>query len=144
LPNRYARRLEVVEAEHIDAKMVRRDALAVEWVDAAGLAEVVPGSLRVELVLGEELVAREKLELAFVDLDHESILATADRAVAHGELRKVGFDLESDRSAMATADMRLQWTATHSLALRRGLTFESSGAVRRPLEGGVDVTPWSA
>src|SRR6185437_3508385 len=30
LPNRYSRRLEVVEAEHIDAKMVRRDALAVE------------------------------------------------------------------------------------------------------------------
>ena len=116
MPNRNVRRLEVVETEHIDAQVVGRDPLAVEGIDAAHLAEEVPSGLGVELILGQGRLAGEQFELALVNLDHECVLAPTDRAIAHGEFGEVGFDLETDRAAVATADIRFQWSSTHSIA----------------------------
>jgi len=38
-----------------------------------------------------------------MNLDHQRILAAADRAVARGQLREVGLDLEADRAAVTTS-----------------------------------------
>jgi len=99
-------------------------------VDAADLAEEVPGCLGVELVLGERIFAGPELELALVHLDHECVPFAADRTVAHGEFREVSFDLEVDRAAMTSAFVLLKRTTTHGCS-KRGLTFEFSGCRRQ-------------
>ena len=92
-----------MKAKNIYAEVVGRDALAMKRINAADLTEEVTGGLGVELVLGERLFARQQLELALMHLDHQGILATADRAVAHCEFREIGFDLKSDSATVATA-----------------------------------------
>ena len=89
-------------------------------VDTADLTEEVTGGLGVELVLGERLFAGQQFELALMNLDHQRILTTADRAVAHGEFRKVGFDLKSDSATVATACVFLGRATTHRLKLHEG------------------------
>src|SRR5258706_1137532 len=77
-PNRNARRIEPVEAENVDAQIVGRDALAVERIDAAHLAEEMPGGAGVEAVFGQRVFAGQQLETALVHLDHQRIPAPAD------------------------------------------------------------------
>ena len=91
----------------IDAQVVRREPLAVERVDPAGLAKKMASGLRMELVLDEFGFAGEQFEPGFVHLDHQRIPAAADRAVAHCQLREIRFDLEANRTAVATADIFL-------------------------------------
>lgn len=83
--------------------MVRCDALAVEWVDPASLAEVMGGGKGVELICAQVLFVREQAELAFMNLDHKGVLATANRAIASCQLGKVRIDLEADCATVATA-----------------------------------------
>ena len=92
-----------MQAKNVNAKTVGRDALAVERVDAADLAEVVLRHPRVKLILGKRFLARQELKLTFMDLDHECVLAPTNRAITHGEFRKVSFDLEAHGTAMTTA-----------------------------------------
>lgn len=92
-----------MQAKNVDAKTVGRDALAVERVDTASFAEVVTSSLRVKLILGKRFLARQELKLTFMNLDHECVLAPTNRAITHGEFRKVSFDLEAHGTTMTTA-----------------------------------------
>src|SRR6266568_3530621 len=117
LAYRNARWLKILKAENIDSKIVGRDTLAMKRIDAADLAEEVAGGLGVELVLSERLFARQQFKLALMHLDHKGILATADRAVARCEFREIGFDLKSDRAAVATAFVFLKRATTHWLML---------------------------
>jgi hypothetical protein len=50
----------------------------MKWVDAANLAEVVPGCMGVKLVLGQSFLPCQQTKLAFVHLDHERVLLFAD------------------------------------------------------------------
>src|SRR5689334_16359487 len=74
-------------------------------IDAADLAEEMSRRHRVEAILGQCIATRKKLELRFVHLDHQRVLAAADRAVAGRELREIAFDTEHDGAAMAAAAM---------------------------------------
>lgn len=99
----------------VDAEVVRRDALAMKRVDATHLAEKVPRSFGVELVLRERLHARQQLEPAFVSLHHERVFHAADRTVTHGEFRKVGFNLKAHGAAVAATSEFLYNIFTHGL-----------------------------
>src|SRR3954464_705476 len=98
--------IEVVEAEDVDAEVIGCDALAVERVDAARLAEEVTRRMRMEAILGKRVLTGQKLEPRFVHLDHQRVLAPADRAVARGELGKIGLDAKRDRTAVAAPVVR--------------------------------------
>src|SRR6188472_4078124 len=93
LAHRNIRWVEVGEAKDVDAEIVGRHALAVKRIDAACLAEIV--------TCGQRALARQQAKPVFVHLDHERILAPANRAVAGGELRDVGLDFEGYGAAMA-------------------------------------------
>lgn len=112
---RNARWVKVLQAKNIYPEIVGRDALAMKRVDAADLTEEVTGGLGVELILGERLFAGQQFELALMNLDHQGILTTADRAVAHCEFRKVRFDLKSDSATVATACVFLRRATFHRL-----------------------------
>ena len=99
-------------------------------VDAAHLEEVMPRSLRVELVLSERLFARQQPELTFMHFDHERILLPADRAIAHREFGEICFDLESNGAAVATAPVFLHWPCSHGFDISWRLTFEMRGLTR--------------
>lgn len=107
LAHRDPLRGEAFQAVHIDAQVVRCDALAVECVDTADPAKVVARCLGVELVLGESFLAGQKAELALVHLDHQCVLAPADRAVAHGQLGEVRLDLEAHSTTVARSNVLL-------------------------------------
>ena len=90
-----------MEAMDIDAKVVGCHTLSMKRVDAANAAEEMPCRLGMKLVLGERRFSGKEPELALVHLDHQRVLAPADGAVAHRQLRKIGVDLEPDGAAMA-------------------------------------------
>src|SRR5262252_8816754 len=95
--------VEVVETEDVDAEIVGRDALAMEGIDAAFLAEEMARGHGVEPVLGEPILPGEQLEPSLVNSHHQRILAATDRAVARRQLGKIGLDLELDRPAVTTS-----------------------------------------
>src|SRR5579883_3149637 len=97
------RRIEIVETKNVDAEVVRSDALAVERIDAAGTAEEMARGPGMELIFAEVMLSREKAKPALVHLDHQCVLPAADRAVAGGQFRKVGFDLEAHGPAVAAS-----------------------------------------
>lgn len=100
-----ALRIEVIETAGIHPEMGRRHPLAVKRINSADLAEKVAGGVRVELVFGETLCSGEQLEAAFVDLDHQRILAGADGAIARREFWKVGRYGKPHCAAMAGPDV---------------------------------------
>ena len=102
-----------MQAEHIDAHVIRREALAVKWIDAANFTEEMPRSFCVKPVFGDRVSPGKKRELRFMHLDHERILAAANRAVAGGEFRKIGFDLEANGTAVTTASVSLKRSVSH-------------------------------
>lgn len=106
-------RVNAVEAEDIDAKIIRRHALAVKWVDSAGLAEVVRGRKGVELVGAQGFLAGKQAKRALMDFDHQRILSTANGAIAGSQLWKVRDDLKANRSAVATASECFVWLTGH-------------------------------
>jgi hypothetical protein len=77
-------------------------------MDPTDFAKVVPRGMRVERVFRERFLTLQEFELALVHLNHQSILATAYGAIAHGQLRKVGLDFKPHCSAMATPYVFLQ------------------------------------
>src|SRR6476660_8480229 len=95
--------IEILEAEHVDAEVLWRHALAMEWIDAARPAEEVARRLRMKPVLGERVGAGDQVESVLMHLDHQRVLAPADRAVARRQLREVRLDLEADGAAVTTA-----------------------------------------
>ena len=102
--HRYSGRVEIVEAEHVDAIVVRRHSFAMEGIDAANAAEVMLRGERVELIQAQRFVAAQQTEpVFFVHFHHQRILAPADRAVARRRFRNVGVDFEGDGAAVATA-----------------------------------------
>jgi len=111
-----AGQVDVLETVDVDAEVHRCDALAMEWIDPAGAAEVVRRGVGVELVRGQSTVRTQEAERGFMDLDHQRILAPADRAVAGRQLREVRPNLKSDRSAVATAAVGCDWSRTHARA----------------------------
>ena len=117
LAYRNARWLKILKAKNIYSETVGRDTLAMKWVNAADLTEEVTGGLGVELVLSKRLFARQQLESTLMYLDHQCILAKADRAIAHCEFREIGFDLKSDRTTVATAFVFLKRATSHWLKL---------------------------
>ncbi len=78
LTNRNSLRAKPFKTEHIDAKVVRSNALAVKGINTTYLAEKVPCSLGVELVLREKFLARKQGELALMDFDHQRVFLFAD------------------------------------------------------------------
>jgi hypothetical protein len=113
LTHRNARRVELIQTEDIDAQVVGRDSLPMERVDAAPLAEEVTRRHGVESVLGEPALAGYQPELTLMDLHHQRVPAATDRAVTGSQLRKIGFDLELDRAAMAAAAVFANWPTCH-------------------------------
>lgn len=103
MANRNAARLEIVQTQYVYSQIVRRDTLAVEWVNTANFAKEMPSGLRVVLIFSKRVAAGEKNELAFVNLDHQRVFSSADRAVTLSELWEIRFDLESDTAAMTAA-----------------------------------------
>ena len=114
---RNARWVKVLQAKNIYPEIVGRDALAMKRVDAANLAEEVTGGFGMELVLGERFFASQQFETTLVHLDHQGVLATANRAVASREFREIGLDLEPDRAAVAAAFVFLKRATTHRMNL---------------------------
>lgn len=108
-----ASRIKVIQAEDVDSQKVRRDTLAMEWVDPASLAKVMDGSEGMKLICPQSLLLSEQAELAFMDLDHQSVLTTANRAVAGSQLGEVRIDLEADCAAMATAGVGFSLAIGH-------------------------------
>src|SRR5256885_15232184 len=92
----------------------------MERIDPACLAEKMACGPRVESVFGKRVLAREQLESIFVDLHHKRVLAATYCAVARGQFREVGFDLELDRTAMASANVLLHWPVYHAIEPGRG------------------------
>jgi hypothetical protein len=102
-PHWYARWVEAFQAENIDTEIFRRDTLPMERINAASPAKEVARGHGVKAVFAERVFASEQLELALVNLDHQRILAAANRAIAGRQLGKIGLDLEANQSAMTTA-----------------------------------------
>src|SRR5215831_12369337 len=96
LPDRYARRIESVQAEHVDPEVIGRDTLAMKRINTARLAEVMPSRQRVETILRQRILSGQEPEPRFVHLDHQRVLAATDRAIAGGQFREIGRDLELD------------------------------------------------
>lgn len=69
---------EPIQTEHIDAEVVRSNPLAMKGIDAAHLAEKVPRSFGVKLVLREQFLACKQSEFALVDFDHQRVFLPAD------------------------------------------------------------------
>src|SRR5207248_283746 len=99
--NGNARWIEAVETGNVDTKIIGRDALAMEGIDAARLAEEMACGHGVESVFGEGVFAGQEFEPIFMNLDHQRIPATADRAIAGGQFWEVTLNLEFNGTAMA-------------------------------------------
>lgn len=117
-----------MKAEDIDSEVVGCDPFAMERIDAADLAEIVLGCLGMELVLRQRFLPGQETKARLMDLDHECILHAADRTVTHREFGKVGVDLETHRSAVATSGVCLKRTCSHGGGLLCSLTPELTGA----------------
>jgi hypothetical protein len=85
----------------------------MERVDAANLAEVVPSSFGMKLVLGQCVLTCQQTKLALVYLDHECVLLLADRTIAGRQLREVSLDLKAYGTAVATALKDLDGALRH-------------------------------
>ena len=101
------------EAMDVDAEVVWRHPLAVEWIDAADFAKEVSRGFGVELILGERLFARQQLKLTFMHFDHQRIFTAADAAITHGQFRKIRFDLKAHGTAVATSKVFLHRAYVH-------------------------------
>jgi poly-gamma-glutamate capsule biosynthesis protein CapA/YwtB (metallophosphatase superfamily) len=73
----------------------------MEGVDAADLAEVVPGDLQVPLVERQVVLAGQDLQLGVMHLGHDRVPAPAQRTVAARRLMDFGGDAETHRAAVA-------------------------------------------
>lgn len=93
--------------------MVRCDALAVEWIDPASLAEVMGGSEGMKLIFTQGLWVSEQAELAFMDLDHQGVFSAADRAIASRQLGEIRVDLEADCAAMTATGVGFSLAIGH-------------------------------
>lgn len=98
-----------MQAEHIDAEVVRRHPLPVKRINTADSAEKMPGSMGVELIFRQKIFARKQFEFTFVHLDHQCVFSAADRAIAGRQFGKIGLDFELNRSTVATALVILEW-----------------------------------
>lgn len=116
--HRDAGRVETAQAKHVDAKEVRRHAFAMERIYAARSTEVVAGRLRVKLVLDQAVASTQQPKPRFVNLDHERVLAAADRTIAGRQLGEVGLDLEVDGAAVAAARVSSNGSSTHTRPFR--------------------------
>lgn len=74
---RYSVRIEALETEDIDTKVVRRHPLAVECIDATDPAEVVACGVGVKLVGTQRILAGKQPECRFVNPHHQCILESA-------------------------------------------------------------------
>ena len=130
--------VEIIEAVHINTEMVGCDAFAMEWVDAAGFAEKMMRCTRVELVLGQRLGASQQLEAAFVNFDHQGVLAATHRAVASRQFGKICFDLEADGAAVTASCVALQG-ARSLMGHLRSLSYAGRGL---SLTGSINSLPY--
>ena len=105
---------EFVKAMNVDSKIVGCDPLPMKGIDSADFAEEMGGRLGVELVFGERFVASQQPELAFMDLDHKRVLASTNRAVTHGEFRKIRLDYKPHGTAVAGAKVLLESAGGHA------------------------------
>ena len=112
-PNRDTRWVEAFQAEYVDAEIFRSDSLTVERINAARLAEEMARGHGVKAVFGERVFPGEQFEPAFVNFDHQRILAAANRAIAGSQLRNIGLYFEADRPAMAIAPILPGGTNRH-------------------------------
>ncbi|HPO23951.1 MAG TPA: hypothetical protein PK135_04685 [Arenimonas sp.] len=99
-----------MQAENIDAKVVRRHPLPVKWIDATDPAEKMPGGMGVELIFRQEIFTRQQFEFTFVHLDHQRVFSAADRAIAGRQFGEISFDFEPHRTTVAAAFVILEWT----------------------------------
>ena len=113
MANRYSLWAKPFQTEHIDAKAVWSNSLAMKGINAANLAKKVPCSLGMELVLCEQFLASKQGEFALMDFDHQRIFLFADGAVTHGEFREIGFNLEAHTAAVAHALVGFDGTNVH-------------------------------
>lgn len=80
--------IKILPAEHVDAEMLGRSALAVKRVDAAARAEEMLRAIGAPDISRQKIHAAENREFALMDLGHERILSTAQRAVATSSTRQ--------------------------------------------------------
>jgi len=106
-------RIEIVKAMHVDSKVIRCNPFAMERVDATGLAEEMGSGSGMEAVFGEKLCSGQQSKVTLMHFDHERIPAFADGAVTHGELRKIGLNLETHCTAVAGSCVALHRSRTH-------------------------------
>ena len=135
-------RIEIVKAMHVDSKVIRCNPFAMERVDATGLAEEMGSGSGMEAVFGEKLCSGQQSKVTLMHFDHERIPAFADGAVTHGELRKIGLNLETHCTAVAGSCVALHRSRTHcgtcrgyrrrSAAPRRHLPGPAIGFIPRP------------
>jgi hypothetical protein len=103
---------------HVDAAMIGSHAPVVERIDAARAGEGMACGHRVETMLGERVLAGERPEPAFMDLDHERVPAPANGTIAGRELREVRLDLEADGAALTAIKVIPQRPIVHGGLLR--------------------------
>ena len=108
----------IVKAVHVYSKVIRCNSLAMERVDATDLAEEVDSGSGMEAVLGEKLCSGQQSEVTLMHFDHKRVLAFADGAVAHSELRKIRLNLKMHCTAVAGSCVALHWSRTHCGACR--------------------------
>ena len=113
LPHRNAGWIEAIQTEDIDTQILRCDALAMKWINAACLAEKMTRSHGVKAVFSQRVVTGQQPELTFVNLHHQRILAPTDRTIAGGQLGKISLNLEGDGTAMAAAAILLCGSMWH-------------------------------
>src|SRR5262249_16228558 len=114
--------LDVVEAAHVDARVVSADlgqVPACEAVDPAARAEEALRDLRAPLVRPEARLAGEDAERIRLDDGAEDARLRADRAVAPARRGRVHLDLEADRTAVAAPGVLLRAHDPGSFPSRR-------------------------
>ena len=93
----------IIKAENIDAIMIRRSCFAVEAINAAARAEIMPRDFGVPAIFTEVGLSGDEFKIIFMDFHHQRIFLYAKRAIASRELGKVAGDFKLHIPAMAGA-----------------------------------------
>ena len=99
--------VEALQAEHVDSEVVRRDTLAMKWVNAACPTEMMRRRVGVETIATQRFRSGQQPKRGLVDLHHQSVLSTTDAAVACRKFREIGVDLKRDGTTVARTSVGL-------------------------------------
>lgn len=100
---------------NVDSKIVWCYALAMKRINSTNFTEVVPRSIRMELVFSNRSVPREQPEIVFMNLDHERVFPLTDGAVTHGQFGEVRVDFEPDLAAVTGSSVGFDSARLHGV-----------------------------